>query len=190
MMRSLPSARSLVVATFLAAPLAGAAQSPDFQASGEVFFLGWGGIGNGVSYSDDRIVGPNVNLTRRDDGGWAGDLLGQNVDLVVTATRLSAPNFDVHIERKVDQLIVRGIVFGQRFSIEMTPKELSGRSGNCSFDLSRRQPGVLRGGVGCTDPRSPLPSTGTAMLKLAGDAAAREPLLPQLALALIAALSD
>jgi hypothetical protein len=185
----LPSARTLAVATLLAAPFAGAAQSPTLQATGEVYFLAWGEVGVGISYGDDRIVGPNVNLTRRDDGGWAGDLLGQNVDLMVTPTRLSAPNFDVHVERKADLLVVRGNVFGRRFSIEMTPKELSGRSGNCSFDLSRRGPGLLRGSVGCADPRSTFPSTGTSTLKLAGDAAQREPSLPQLALALIAALS-
>lgn len=187
-MRPLPPALGLAIATLLAVPGGAAGQSQPFQATGEVFFLGYGGVGNGASYSDDRIVGQNVNLTRRDDGGWAGDLLGQNVDMVVTPERLSAPNFDVHIERKGDRLAVRGNVFGQRFSVEMTPKELTGRSGSCSFDLSRIQPGVFRGNVGCMSPRASLPSTGTGLLKLAGDASQREPALPQLALALIAAL--
>ncbi len=191
MMRLLPPVRILPVATLLVASVAAAAQTPPpiFQPTGEVYFIGVGGVGSGASYTEDRVIGPNVNLTRRDDGGWAGDLLGQNVDITVTPTRLSAPNFDVHIERKGDELAVRGTVFGQRFSMEMTPRELSGRSGNCSFDLSRRQPGVLRGNVGCTDPRSVFPATATGTLKLSGDAAEREPSLPQLALALIAALS-
>ncbi len=187
-MRSIPLTRIAAIATLLAAPLAGGAQSLSFQATGEVFFLGWDGVGSGASYSDERVIGPNVNLTRRDDGGWAGDLLGQNVDLTVTPTRLSAPNLDVHLERKGDGLTVRGLVFGRRFSVEMTPKAVSGRSGNCSFDLERRQPGVLRGGVGCTDPRSAFPATATGTLKLSGNAAEREPSLPQLALALIAVM--
>ncbi len=187
-MRPLPSARAVALAALLAAPLAGTAQDTSFQATGEVFFLGWDGIGSGASYSEDRIVGPNVNLTRRDDGGWAGDLLGQNVDLAVTPTRLSAPNLDVHGEKKGDELTVRGNVFGRRFSLQKTPKSVSGRSGNCSFDLSRRQPGVMQGEVGCTDPRSVFPATGHGTLKLAGNAAEREPSLPQLALALIAVM--
>lgn len=189
-MRLLPSARALAVTILLATPLAGAAQSPPFQATGEIYFLGFGGAGGGASYSDDRIIGPTVNLTRREDGGWAGDLLGQNVDLLVTPTRLSAPNFDVHLERKGDLLIIRGNVFGQHFSVEMTPKALSGRSGNCSFDLARREPGLLRGSIGCMTRRSSLPSTGSGTLKLAGDAAGREPSLPQLALAFIAVLAS
>ncbi len=187
-MRSLPLPRIAASAILIAAPLAGGAQSLSFQATGEVFFLGWDSVGSGASYSDDRVVGPNVNLTRRDDGGWAGDLLGQNVDLTVTPTRLRAPNFDVHLERKGDEISIRGIVFGRPFSIEMTPKTASGRSGICSFDLQRRQPGVLRGGVGCTDPRSVFPATATGTLKLSGNAAEREPTLPQLALALIAVM--
>lgn len=187
-MRSLAPARAVAMAALLTAPLAGAAQSVSFQATGEVFFLGWDSIGSGASYSDDRVVGPNVNLTRREDGGWAGDLLGQNVDLTVTPTRLSAPNLDIHLERKGDELTVRGNLFGRHFNLEKTPKSVSGRSGNCSFDLSRRQPGVMRGGVGCTDPRSIFPATATGMLKLAGNAAEREPSLPQLALALIAVM--
>ncbi len=187
-MRLPPPPRIGAVAILLAAPLAAGAQSLSFQASGEVFFLGWDSVGSGASYSDDRIIGPNVNLTRRDDGGWAGDLLGQNVDMTVTPTRLSAPNFDIHITRKGDELTVRGIVFGRPFNVAMTPKTVSGRSGNCSFDLERRQPGVMRGGVGCTDPRSVFPATATGTLKLAGNAAEREPALPQLALALIAVM--
>lgn len=186
-MRALRPMWALGLAASLASPFEASAQSPSFQPAGEILFVPWGSTGAGVSYSDDRIVGPNVNLTRRDDGGWAGDLMGQNVDLSVTPTRLSGPNFDVHIESKGDELRVRGNAFGVHVSVEVDPKRIAGRSGNCSFDLTRRMPGVFRGEVGCASPRAILPSTGTATLKLAGNAAAREPSLPQFALALLAA---
>ncbi len=162
-----------------------------FDPSGEVQFVASGTLsgGAGAAYDAERVVGPMANLTRRDDGGWVGDLAGQNIDLEVSDRKLAGANVDIHLERSADKTTVRGLYFGKRISLELGPKTMSGRVGACSIDLERKAPGVFRGDVGCVDPRGGLmPQTAKATLKLTGDAASTYPPMPQFALALMAVL--
>ncbi len=154
-----------------------------YEPTGEVLIVP---PGASASFSSDRVVGPVVNLTRMEGGYWAGDILGQNVQLEVTDRAIRGPNFDVHIERKKGAIVVRGNVFATRINVEFGPKEIEGRMGACSIDLAKKRPGIFSGQIGCQ--RGGLPAVTGATMKLAGDAAAEEPPLPQLAFALIAVL--
>jgi hypothetical protein len=58
----------------------------DFQATGEVLTRD-----SSAAFNDWRVVGPHVNLTRREDGTWAGDIAHVNVVLTPSDGRLSGP---------------------------------------------------------------------------------------------------
>jgi hypothetical protein len=169
---------ALLLALLLAAP------ARAFEATGEVR-LGLSGPGSSAAFDEGRVAGPNVNLTRIEGGAWAGDIRGQNVALQVTGSRLSAPNFEVTLERSGQATAVRGNVFGRRYHLDATPQGLRGRVGYCSVDLERRRSGLLTGQIGCMrDGR--LPVVTRATMKLLGQAGDPAPPLPQFALALIA----
>jgi hypothetical protein len=179
-------AAALVLGAALAAAPA-AAQDTPFEPTGELR-LGGGGFGNGASFDSERIVGPLVNLTRRDDGSWAGDIAGQDLDLQPVKGGLQAPNVTLKFSSKDGKTRIEGLYFGQRVRIDMDRKKLSGRFGSCSMSLERKGAPVYRGDVGCLGPGERLPRTGRVNLEVIGEAAAETPPLPHFALALIAVL--
>lgn len=172
------------VAALLAAPAALA-----FEPTGAVSFQA-PGASAGANFDGERVVGPNVNVSREEEGvGWAGDLSGANMALEVSATRLRGASVSLAVERKPGELKVEGMFFGQRVRLELSGKAFTGRYGACSFDLmaSPKTPGLYRGDVGCMKGGA-SPATAKAGLRLAGDAAGAEPPLPQTVLALLAVL--
>ncbi len=187
MSRSIAAA-ALVAA--LAAPGASRAQAARaFEATGELSFHAQGTVGAGAAFDEDRVVGPNVDVARRDDGFWVGELLGLNVSLSVASDRISGPNVDLHVVKEKNEVVaIRGSFFGRRVYLEFGPKTLSGRMGACSVDLARKIPGTYAGDVGCTstNPRDIFPLTARATLRLSGQAAEKAPPQPQFALALMA----
>lgn len=176
---------SLSLAALLLALPAGAQEAP-FEPTGELRFHASGGVGSGASYDDQRVVGPSVNLTRREDGSWAGDLAGEGVSLDVDAGRATGPNVNLRFAQKQGRSEVEGLVFGRRVRVTLDAKRLQGRVGECSFDLARKG-AALRGDVGCVGGRGG-PASAKATLQLIGDAADENPPLPQLAFALVGAL--
>jgi hypothetical protein len=163
------------------------AQSPEYEPTGEVRFRA-GGLGGGTSFSGDRVVGPNVNMTRREDGGWAGDLLGQNLDLHLDKDRLTGPNVNLGFSQKGDAVSIEGLFFGRRVRIDFDRKRLQGRMGACSLDMRHlKTAAIFRGSFGCVRGGG-MPASGIGDLQLYGDAAAEKPPLPQLTLALVATL--
>lgn len=177
------------LAALLLSPLAGAAQDrPPFEPTGELRFHGHGAVGTSAAFDAERLVGPTVNLTRREDGTWGGDLAGQNMDLEVTDRRVSGPNVSLALTQKGGRTEVEGLFFNQRFRVSLDAKRLHGRFGECSFDLVRKRGGAYRGDVGCLRRRAAFPSSAKATLSLIGVAADPAPPLPQFALALVAIL--
>ena len=168
----------------LALPAVG--QDAPFEPTGEVRFHVVGALASGASFDEARVVGPTVNLTRREDGSWAGDLAGENLSLDVGERRATGPNVNLLYSQKAGRTDVEGLVFGRRIRMALDAKGLRGRVGSCSFDLARKT-AVLRGDVGCV-PGASLPATGKATLELIGQAADEYPPLPQLALVLVAVL--
>lgn len=184
MIRSIPAA----LAAFLLSALPAAAQAPPFEPTGELRFLGHGSIGSSASYDGERLVGPTVNLTRREDGSWAGDLAGQNMDLEVSDRRVTGPNVNLTLSQKGGRTEVEGLFFNQRFRVTLDGKRLRGRFGECSFDLVRKRSGSFHGDFGCLRPGAAFPTSAKATLSLIGTAADAAPPLPQFALALVAIL--
>lgn len=157
-----------------------------FEPIGEVIFSARGAIGAGASFDEERIVGPSVNLTAIEGGGWAGDLGGQNLHLTADGNKLSGPNVTVVYEKDSKGGVrLQGQWYGTRFRVDIDGKKAHGRFGTCSLDLKQTAPGYYRGDVGCF--RGSMPATSRASLKLLG-AAATGNALPQLALALLAVL--
>lgn len=167
---------------------AAAQQEAPFEATGELRFHGYGSIGTSAAFDAHRLIGPTVNLTRRDDGTWGGDLAGQNMDLTVTPDRVSGPNVNLLLSRKGDRTEVEGLFFNTRFRVSMSGKRLHGRFGDCSFDMTRRRDGSFNGEVGCIRRGATFPVTTRATLSFIGQAAEPAPPQPQFALALLAVL--
>jgi hypothetical protein len=129
-----------------------------------------------------------VNLTRRDDGTWAGDLGGRDLDLQGSEGRLTGSNVTLNYSQKDGRTEVEGLFFGTRIRLSLDAKKFKGRVGSCSLDFTRRgQSGIYRGDVGCLR-AARLPNTGKARMELLGEAATPTPPLPQMAFALIAIL--
>jgi hypothetical protein len=176
-----------VLATVLAAP--SFAQEAPFEATGEIRFLAYGASSSGASWSADRVVGPAVNMTRREDGGWAGDLLGRDLSLNLEGNRLTGSNVNLLISQKGSRIDVEGLFYNQRVRISLDGKKLQGRMGDCSYDFARTRGGTAyRGDVGCMRQGQRIPAAGKAGIELYGEATSANPPLPQLALALVAIL--
>ncbi len=168
--------------------LATATRAQDFKPTGEVQFLASGSSSSSASFDDARVVGPLVNMTRRADATWAGDLKRRDYDLHVEDGHLHGPNFDLHVTTKDGKTSVRGLVDGKRLTFEMDEKGLNARFGACSLDMLSKGPGFFQGEVGCVFRKGGLPSTGQAGLRFSGAAAAFPPPAVQTALALAAVL--
>lgn len=186
-MSPLARAAALVIALAAAAPAA--AQDVPFEPTGEIRMNGVSGFSS-VSFDQERIVGPVVNLTGREDGTWAGDLGGQDLDLHPVSGGLQAPNVTLKFRTKDGRTTVEGLYFGQRVRIELDAKKLSGRFGSCSMSLKRKGAPVYSGDLGCLNAGARLPTAGRVWVELMGEAASSTPPLPQFALALLAVLTS
>ncbi len=192
--------RSLVTACSAAALACAAAPpkpvpvpmpSAGATAGGEVFFIPTGSPGTSAAFDDRRVVGPNINMGTTADGAWGGDLRGRNLVLAIIPGRLSGSAFEVVVEQEGEALRLAGLLGDRRVSARLSPKLFQGTidGGVCSFELTSRAPGDYSGAVACTVRGQRNPIVNTAELKLLGDAARLDqPVLPQLALAVLAVL--
>lgn len=185
-----PVLLALAAATAVLAARPAAAQDAPFEPTGEVRFLAYGTTGTSAAFDAVRVVGPLVNLARRDDGTWAGDLLGRTVNLEVTKDGLAAPNVNLQFSSRDGRVHLEGLFFGRRIRVDLDAKKLEGRFGPCAVDLARKHADLLEGNLGCAPGTRNPPQSGRASVKLLGQAAEREPPMPQLALALLASLPE
>jgi hypothetical protein len=169
-------------------PAPGETRPPGFQATGEVFFDAQGS-GTSVSFSDFRMVGPRVNMTRADDGSWRGNVGDREMILKVQQGRITGDGVDLYVVKKPGTLpavSIQGMYFQRQVWFTLKASEIQGTTdgGSCSFDLNPgKAPGFWSGGVGCGG------SLRIGTLQLTGSAAnLGEPPMPQLVLALIAVL--
>lgn len=169
-------------------PAPGETKPRDFQPTGEVFFDAQGS-GTSVAFSDFRMVGPRVNMTRADDGSWRGNIGDREMILKVQPGRITGDGVDLYVVKKVGTtttVSIQGMYFQRQVWFTFKAGEIQGTTdgGRCSFDLNPAQaPGYWTGGVGCGG------SMRMGTLQLTGTAAnLGEPPLPQLVLALVAVL--
>jgi hypothetical protein len=152
-------------------PVPTAPPDPDFRATGEVVSRD-----SSAAFNDWRVVGPKVNLTRRGDGTWAGDLGGADVLLTPSEGRLSGAAADLHFLLRDGQILVRGRVGGRDINIRLQPGDGIPTSGG----IACRYEGNL---VNC-DAKAAAERPGIELRGLA--ARTRDPVMPQLGLALVA----
>jgi hypothetical protein len=131
-------------------------------------------------------------MTRREDGTWAGDLLGENLDLHADERagakeqKVAGSGFTLVQRPTKDGVEIEGQYRGVRFRADVGPKKVVARFGECSLELARKGT-VYRGEVGCLRAGATLPETGRAVMEITGDVLTRVP-FPELGLALVAVL--
>jgi hypothetical protein len=153
-------------------PGAGAAASAEYVPIGEVIVRG-----RGATFSDTRVVGPTVNLTRNEDGSWAGSILGSSVALKPIAPgRLKGAGGDLHFVRWESYVLVQGMLGNRKVEVRYKPGpgHASGAGIVCDAAVAT---------VDCTTAPT---ASGSAELK--GRAAAPDAPMPQLGLTLLAAM--
>ena len=174
-------------------PRAASAQtdvSETFDATGEIRLRASGAQTASAAFNTVRVVGPLVNVTRRDDGTWAGDLLGQDLDLRFVEgkdLKVTGTNFLLVQRQSGDRTEVEGLLNGIRFRASLDSKSITAKFGDCSMDLSRKG-SIYRGTVGCIQPNTTLPHTDRIQFELLGEAGATKPPFPQFGIALVAVL--
>ncbi len=147
---------------------ADASEAP-FEPTGAVQYLA-----RGASFSSTRVVGPNVNLTKRSDGSWGGRLLDQPVDVNEYEHRIGGVDFTLQVEATPSGQLVTGQFQGESLRFEIDKAMIRVRAGRESFTLGAH-------GVG---------HYGSAgEFELSGDAARPMPPFPQLAFAMIGAFA-
>ena len=186
------SLAALALAACAGAPAVPVPMPTSAEGDGEVIFLPLGSVGYGAAFDTHRVVGPNVNMAATPEGVWGGDLRGRNVVLEIGDGRLLGAAFDLAVEREGDAIRLSGLLGNRRVNLKVSPREIQGTldGGVCSFDLSLESPGRYQGFLSCPAPRGEsLPIVTSASLRLVGEAARLDqPMLPQLALALLAVL--
>jgi len=163
-----------------------------FDATGEIRLRASGAQTASAAFNTARVVGPLVNVTRRDDGTWGGDLLGQDLDLHLVEgkdLKVTGTNFLLVQRQSGDRTEVEGLLNGIRFRASLDSKSVTAKFGDCSMDLSRKG-SIYRGTVGCIQPNSSLPHTDRIQLELLGEAGATKPPFPQFGIALVAVLPN
>jgi hypothetical protein len=161
-------------------------RSPEFQATGELR----SSVGNSAAFDGWRVVGPQINLTRNADGSWNG-----TAGPAMTAFHLHTRLGEVHgtkvaitVSKGSDgSFVVGGLFFDERYTIRLSTKTLTGsvRGGRCAFELKRVSPELYAGDVACGREVSQM-----SVEFRGGAARVEDPILPQLALALLAVLPD
>jgi hypothetical protein len=162
----------LVVLT--AAPAARAADPNGYAPTGSV-----ASNGNVTTFSDDRVVSPVANLSRRPDGSWAGELAGRPIDVAVTADGIRGVEVNLSITAEKDETQVAGLVFGRPFRLDLRKDRIDVRYDRVVQQHTRQKDGTWH----------PLSMQTPYALELKGQAAAPSPPLPQLVLSFIANVS-
>jgi hypothetical protein len=166
-----------------------ATRAAAFDPTGEVLFNASGGGASGATFDAQRLVGPSINMTRRQEGGWAGDVDGQELDLSVAEEAVKGANVNLTLHREGDRTQMQGLWLGRRVQLDVrSSQSVNGHFGRCSIDLERKGPGRFEGEVGCQRRAGGMPAVARGTLRLRGEAAQPTAPLPQLLLALIAVL--
>jgi hypothetical protein len=159
-------------------------RAAEFVATGELRTS----YGKSAAFDAWHIRGPRVNLTRAADGSWDGtggpDM--QGLHLEVKPGEVRGAGVSLGIEKMADGFVeVGGLFFLDRYSIRISSQRITGSThgGRCSFDLKRLDPTRFGGELACGMEITRID------LELLGEAArGQDPILPQVALALVAVM--
>src|SRR5260370_31701810 len=89
--------------------------------------------GPSVSFYEDRVIGPTINMTRNADGTWNGWIRNRAMNLSVTPGQVSSPTLTMNIEDlpqgvEISGLWISGHEGGEQIAMRVTPKEVSVRA--------------------------------------------------------------
>jgi hypothetical protein len=161
-----------------------APKQDEFRATGEFRST----IGKSAAFDEWRVVGPRVNLTRNPDGTWDGTagpaMTAFHLD--VKPGYLDGPNLSLSIQKMADGVVeIGGLFFGDRYFVRVSPQKLQGKThgGKCSFEFKRVSPAVYAGDIACG---MEITRVGIELFGVASRV--DDPVLPQAALALMAAM--
>lgn len=134
--------------------------------------------GRTAAFHETYVFGPEISLSRRDDGSWAGWVHGAPLELShVGPDRLVGSHGHLWFTRSGSFNEVRGLWRGQPIRFTFKPEKVSIRFGNRSMDYLPSGPGLW----------VPESLTELRPLRLAGAASDPKNWLEQIAFALIAA---
>lgn len=174
--RSLPwlAAAGLALGLSACASTDGARGTSGFQPTGEVLST----RGTSVAFNDDRILGPEINLTRRPDGTWAGTINDTLVDIRVRDGGLHGIHMDLHWEPIAGGFKAQGLIGERIVRVQLDEKWLEVQNGRASASLWRTGPGSFedtRGAMRLEGGAQELqmPQTVLALLVVATDERAR-----------------
>jgi hypothetical protein len=148
-----------------------AAPEADFVKTGEIVYT----RGGSAAFSADRVVGPNINFSKRADGSWAGVLKDQLYNVKVSPGRMVANNLLFTWEESLEGFRGEGRLQGRYFRFEVNEQQLIIRASNQSLTLPASGPGIY--------------GNTTNSVQLKGDAATLPPPMPQFALTLMGIFS-
>ncbi len=166
--------RTLLVAAVLAGCTLPAVM-PEVRSTAFVPTGGLSLYNRSVTFDAVRVRGPNVNLSRRTDGSWAGVLDARAVDVTVTDTRIVGVDLLLtRAQSEPGRLVITGQFQGLIYRFELDDERVVIRGPSRSYDLPGRQ---LGGDQTTYGPQGNL--------VLQGQAGAERPPWPQLAFGLL-----
>jgi hypothetical protein len=130
-------------------------KDPDF---GQYFTMRASGNAEQAKLSEDRLYGPDIELSKKPDGFRGRSQVGI-IDLRIEENRIvgsSGPGrTELYVEENNRTLLIKGNYAGKLGEIELRPESLKGMMGSCQFDLSKAQDSVwYTGGRSCDGGRS------------------------------------
>lgn len=143
---------------------------PEFSKTGEVSYGP-----RSASFDDHRVLAPNMNVSRRSDGSWAGVVSAPSntvIDVEYVDGEIRGSNISLRVTEREDGVRIMGYWLGRQMRFELDDDAVRVMTPNRQFAISRRSRGVF-GPAG--------------EFRLEGEAQRVHPPMPQFALALIAA---
>jgi hypothetical protein len=108
-------------------------QIPEFQKKGEIYFAS-----RSASFDEYRVVAPLMNMSKREDGTWAGMSQQQIVDVEYANGELRGANISLRVEEHAEGVVVRGYWLGKLLNFEVNNELVMIRAPQRSFTLSRK----------------------------------------------------
>lgn len=140
------------------------AAQTEFKPKGEISWAE-----GGASWDETRVMGPKINVSRRGDGSWAGEIAGNIIDVNVYPNRISGSNLTMALSKEGEKIVITGQVHAIMVRYEYDGKVLLARTGTKSVTVPRTGPNSF------------------GDITLNGEAVSANPPEPQFALALVAA---
>jgi hypothetical protein len=119
MTRSFAALVLLVLAGCRHAPEEKKVPVSELQKTGEVLYAG-----RSAAFTADRVWGPAMDISRRSDGTWAGQLHQEAIDVNVYNGRIAGVHLSFSYEQTADTLLAQGLFLGRPFRVRIGPTQI------------------------------------------------------------------